>query len=206
MKSFRILLLAAFVVLCTAQAHADPIPTGDPIIRTGGGSAGTMMLLADPAAPAGIITPDFTIVSPSGSSPATSPCELFQFGNLTSTSPACLFENNINPSGVGLDIAQLVFDVGGLTPHTAVSCDVVTLVGSPFAKCTPGTADASGKAEVKFFDGLIPFHTDFTLNFEGFPANTSFVTTAGIVPEPGTLALFLGGIGALLVRRRLCAR
>lgn len=204
MKSFRILLLAAFVVLCTAQAQADSIPTGDPIIRTGGGgSAGAVMLFADPAAPAGIITPDFTIESPSGSSPATSPCILIQ-GTLMTSSPECLFENDITRKGAGLAIAQLLFDVGGLTPGTAVGCDFLT--GSPFTKCIPGTANASGEAHVAFFDGLIPFHTDFTLDFEGFPANTSFVTTAGIVPEPGTLALFLGGIGALLVRRRLCAR
>ncbi len=155
---------------------------------------------------AGIITPDFTISSATGTSPGTSPCVLIQFGVVTSVSPDCFFENDINPSGVGLTITQLVFDVAGIDP-TTVTCDTKIMgIAGPFADCGVEPLPGGGGTQATFFDGSIPFHSDFRLDFEGFPPATSFGGVAGVVPEPGTLVLFLGGIGALLARRRLRAR
>jgi hypothetical protein len=75
---------------------------------------------------------------------------------------------------------------------------------------------------VKFFGGPgIPFGDDFSLGFRGFNANAGFhvnaissasnqavmsALAATSTPEPGTLVLLVGGIGALLVRRRSRAR
>lgn len=191
MKLLWIAVLSLLVVFCASAAHANTIPI-DPIIRTGGDP---------PAAPAGIITPDFTIESPTGTSPAGSPCLLFQFGFLTSTSPACLFENDINLGGIGEAITQLSLDISGVNP-TSVSCGF--LAGSPFDECAVAPL-AGGGTRVLFSQGSIPFHSDFTLEFEGFPKSSSFSTTASI-PEPGTLALLLGGIGALGVGRKLRIR
>ena len=200
MNSLRIAAIGSLLLLCSAQARADSIPTGDPIVKTGGGGTGAPIRLGDPA-PAGIITPDFTIFSSSGTSPGTSPCVLIQ-GGIVTTSPTCLFENDIAPNGVGLTIISLTFDAPSIPFGPGDLCNF--LPGSPFSQCGVDPLPGGG-TQFSFFAGSIPFHTDFTLDFEGFPANTSFSATAGI-PEPGTLALFLGGIGALLARRRLCAR
>ena len=205
MKSLRIAVLGLFVVMCAAPAHGDSIKPGDPTIKQGGG---------DPASPTPIISPAFYILSQSGSSPASSPCELFQsIGGMvvmTGTSPTCLFENVINPSGVGQNITSLVFDV--LNPGGTVTCALINTIN--FKICTPGTFE--GGAEVTFSNGSIPFQTDFSLQFIGFPENTKAGcspistcpqnATTSPVPEPGTLVLFFGGIGALLIGRGLRAR
>ena len=205
MKSLRIAVLGLFVVMCAAPAHGDSIKPGDPTIKQGGG---------DPASPTPIISPAFYILSQSGSSPASSPCELFQsIGGvvvMTGTSPTCLFENVINPSGVGQNITSLVFDV--LNPGGTVTCALINTIN--FKICTPGTFE--GGAEVTFSNGSIPFQTDFSLQFIGFPENTQAGcspistcpqnATTSPVPEPGTLVLFFGGIGALLIGRGLRAR
>ena len=195
MKSLRIAALGLFVVLWATPAHGDSMKPGDPTIKQGGG---------DPSFPTGIIVPDFTILSSSGSSPATSPCKLTELG-MTFTSPSCFFENDINPSGTGETITKLVFDIATVSPST-VSCQLINMVD--FATCEIGSFDDGGTM-VTFLGGKgIPFHGDFTLNFVDFPENTSFsgVSTATVVPEPNTLALFLAGIGALLIGRGLRAR
>ncbi len=187
MKLTRTLFLVCFVAVFAAAAHADTALPKDPIIKTGGG---------DPV-PAGIIITSFTISSSTGTSPGTSPCVLDQNGIMT-TSPSCFFENDITVNGTGLTIAQLIFDMPTIDPST-VTCGFLT--GSPFSMCGVDSLPGGG-TQVTFFDGSIPFHTDFTLDFEGFPAGQKFGGTASPVPEPGTLALLLGGLGALLTRCR----
>jgi len=207
MKSLRIVGLSFVVVLWAIPAHADSIP--DPHYKTGGaaGGGGAVFQFAGAPAPAAIITPDFSISSASGASPATSPCVLIQ-GTIHTTSPLCDFKDEITINGVGQAITQLLFDVGGLKPGTPVSCGF--LPGSPFAKCTPGTANAGGMAQVTFFDGSIQYNGVFSLEYgspsDPFPHNTTTGATASVSPEPGTLALFLGGIGALLIGRKLRPR
>jgi hypothetical protein len=194
MNSLRAVVLSLVVVLWVIPAQASTIPP-DPRIKQGGG---------DPSSPTGIIVADFTILSPSGTSPATSPCKLTELGT-TFTSPSCFFENDINPSGTGLAITKLVFDIGTVSP-TSVSCALINMVN--FATCAVGPF-GDGGTMVTFSGGPgIPFHGDFTLNFDDFPKNSSFggVATANAIPEPNTLALFLAGIGALLIGRRLRSR
>jgi len=130
---------------------------------------------------------------------------------MTGTSPTCLFENVINPSGVGQNITSLVFDV--LNPGGTVTCALINTIN--FKECNVAPFDDGG-AMVTFSNGSIPFQTDFSLQFTGFPENTQAGcspistcppnTTTSPVPEPGTLVLFFGGIGALLIGRGLRAR
>jgi hypothetical protein len=196
MKIFCAALLSTLILGLTAPAKADQLPGGDPHIRTGGSLPSAPE--SSGSAPAGIIDQSFTIDSPTGSSPGpNSPCLLMQ-GGFTTVSPSCLFENDISVSGVAQTITSLVFDVGGVSPST-VTCGELT--GSPFADCSV-TSLGSLEAQITFDDGSIPFHTDFSLQIVGFPQDSSFGATAALAPEPGTLALLLGGLGTLLARLR----
>jgi hypothetical protein len=206
MKSLRIVAFSLVVVLWAVPAHADSIP--DPHFKTGGaGGGGAVFQFASQSVPAAIITQDFSISSPSGASPADGPCFLIQ-GPFTTQSNLCDFKNEINVGGLGVAITKLLFDVGGLKAGTLVSCGF--LAGSPFARCTSGTANADGFAQVTFFDGSVPFDAVFSLEYgsptDPFPPNSKSGVTASVSPEPGTLALFLGGIGALLIGRKLRPR
>jgi hypothetical protein len=189
----RVILFGLFVVFCSMVGKADQIPAGDPIIKTGGRGTGALHPLGlEPAlVPTIIITPNFIITSPTGNSPGTSSCVLMQ-GILKNSSPDCSFENGISNNGVPTTITSLIFDAPTINPST-VNCGFLT--GSPFASCDVDPLTGGG-TQVTFSDGSIPFHTDFTLDFEGFPPNTSFGTTAA-VPEPGTFELLLiGGLAA----------
>lgn len=193
----RIGFFVALLMCSVAVAKADQIPVGDPVVKTGG--AGGQGGSPSSSSPAGIIIADFTILSPSGTSPGTSPCILIQSGIMT-TSPECLFENDITLSGTGQTITELVFDAPGVPPNT-VTCGFGN--GSPFSGCGVDPFGENG-SEISFFGGSIPFHSDFSLDFEGFPNNFSFTSTATTSsPEPGTLVLLLAGLGAgaLLMRR-----
>lgn len=198
----RIFLLTLFVVVGFTVGKADQIPAGDPIIRTGGRGTGAVANLGTPPAPAAIITSSFTITSPSGTSPATSACVLKQ-GGLTTISKSCLFENDISNNDVPATITSLVFDAPTIPFGSSDQCGF--LPGSPFAMCGVDPLTGGG-TQWTFTDGSIPFHTDFTLDFEGFPKNTSFGGTASVSPEPATLGLFLTGLAAAFVRKRARAK
>jgi hypothetical protein len=191
MKSLRIAVLSLVVLLWVVPVQGSTIPP-DPSIKQGG---------FDPSSPTPIVLSDFTIVSPSGTSPATSPCEVME-GSLTFTSPSCLFQDVINPSGTGQNITKLVFDVG----VSGVTCALVNNID--FAHCTAVPFDDGGTM-VTFSGGKgIPYQGQFTLNFFGFPKDTDFggTSTTSPIPEPNTLTLFLAGVGALLIGRRLRPR
>lgn len=201
MKAFRIALLVALAAAVASFAFADQIPSGDPVVKTGGGlpAAAPSFATTSTMAPAAIITTSFDIVSPTGTSPGTSPCDLMQ-GTITTVSPDCFFQNQITVNGAGEAITMLTFDAVGVDPST-VNCGFLT--GSPFSACGVDPLGTNG-TQVTFSDGTIPFGSDFTLDFEGFPANFDFGTTAtATTPDPGTLTLVLAGGLALLVRRRL---
>ena len=208
MKTLGVAALSLVLALWAVPAHADSIPP-DPHFKTGGagGGTGAVFRFAGQPAFATIIIPDFSILSPSGASPATSPCFLIQ-STIKTQSNLCEFKNDITVGGVAVAISKLVFDVGGLIPGTLVNCGF--LAGSPFANCTPGTANADGFAQVTFSNGSVPFDAVFSLEYgsptDPFPPNSKSGVTASVSPEPGTLALFLGGIGALLIGRKLRPR
>ena len=197
MKSLRIVALAAFVVLCTAVAFADSIPPPDPVIRGGGGTGSVP-----------ITSSVFTILTKSGMSPTDgTPCILIQGGNSTSAD-GCIFRNDITTPPGDKTIQQLVV-VASPTYSGSLTCLLSTALGGPssFTGCAP-----SGPV-VRFFGGPgIPFGGDFSFGFRGFNPNAVFTVIASFgpvtkapvtsTPEPGTLVLFVGGIGALLVRRR----
>ena len=193
MKILRGVMLVIFVGFATFIAVAGELPAGDPHIKTGGGGGG----LSDTTfGPAGIVTTSFTIESPTGTSPGTSPCFLIE-GGLTIESPKCFFENDITTDGVGDTITELTFDALGI-PASTVTCGF--LAGSPFTSCS--VEAITGGTAVNFTGGSIPFHTDFTLDFSGFPQNFNFGSTATVTPEPATVALLLTGLCPLLLRRR----
>ena len=190
MKLLRIVTLAALVVLSRVLVLADSIPTGDPVIRSGGGSASVP-----------ITSPKFSILTRTGNSPTDgSPCFLIQ-GGVSTPAPGCFFSNDIKR---GAPIAALVFDVSKTDFSGTLSCQLATKLGGPslyFETCIPAIA-TDGDGMVTFSGGTgIPFGKDFSMGFAEFNANTIFNGTAE-TPEPGTLALFVSGLGALLVRRR----
>jgi hypothetical protein len=195
MTRLRVLLLAIAVALVVPLAHADSIPIGDPVVKTGGSPPA-----APGSAPAAIITLNFIIESPSGTSPGTSPCDLIQ-GPFTTVSPLCFFQNEISISGQGQTINMLTFDALGINSNT-VSCDLLT--GSPFSQCGVDPLGNNAGTQITFFDGLIPFGGEFTLDFGGFPKNFTFGTTATATPDPSTFGLvLLGGLAALIARRKM---
>ena len=195
------------MVLYAAQAEADSVPIGDPVIRSGGGTGSVP-----------ITSTKFSILTPTGNSPTDgSDCFLIQ-GGVSTEAPGCFFSNDIKR---GFTIDTLVFVVttdfsGNLT------CALSTLLGgaSSFTHCNAGGQVAD------FYGGPgIPYGDDFSMGFRGFNLNTTFLGVAvlggddlsmgsrglnadtgfhgtAVVPEPGTLALCVSGIGALLVRRR----
>jgi hypothetical protein len=198
-----VIVLSVLTIGLSTVARADQLQGNDPKIQTGGplsASSSLASFVLTAAAPAGIITATFTIESPSGTSPGTSPCLLIQ-GTTMTTSPKCYFENDITTDGVANTITSLTFDALGINPSTA-SCGF--LAGSPFTVC--GVDAIPGGTAFDFSGGSIAFHQDFSLSFEGFPANFDFSTTATITPEPGTLFLLLPGLGSLVLFRRRTSR
>jgi hypothetical protein len=199
MKAVHVIVLCTLTLGLSAIASADQLPPNDPQIKTGGplaASSAASALHPSLPAPGAIITAAFTIESPSGSSPGTSACILIQ-GPFMTTSPQCYFENDITTDGVGDTIGGLTFVAPGINPAT-VNCGF--LAGSAFSTC--GVDAIPGGTEIDFGGGSIPFHTNFTLDFDGFPADFSFSTTASTTPEPSTLALLLAGLGSLAIRRK----
>jgi hypothetical protein len=193
-----VVVCGVLAVFSAATAKADQLSGSDPRVALGGDP---------PSAPAGIITTSFSIVSPSGTSPATSPCVLMQ-GGISTSSPNCLFENDISVSGVGETIYSLTLDAVGVAPSTA-TCGFLT--ASPLKDCGVDPLPSGNGTQFSFDVGSIPFHNDFTLSFTGFPSNFDFAVQAGTtsttVPEPGTLALLLTGMGlaTLRIRRQIRA-
>lgn len=171
-------LLLLFV--SAAGAWADSIPPNDPRIIIGAGSGS-----------ADIITPNFTIFSPTGTSPGTSPCTLIQ-GPFSKVEKDCVFENSIGAAITGLD-----FVVGGVNA-SSVTCQ--NLANSAFSGCEVQTTPNG--VDVGFFGGSIPDEGEFQVQLLGFPANTDFNTTASLAPEPATIALVLSGLGGLLTLRK----
>jgi|SRR6516164_4590056 len=167
---------------------ANPTPARDATVSMGGGTAGGASAIS---------VARFSVESPSGSSPVTSPCILIQDATQT-TSPLCLFDN---AESAGTQITSLNLVETNVAFGSTGSCGV--LPGSPLSGCSV-LALPGGGFEFTFFGGVIPLHTNFALNLAGFPRNQVFTATATIssVPEPGTLGLLICGLAALLLGPR----
>ena len=181
------MLLSLAIVVFVNGTAANATPTAHLTISMGGASGGGASAISRAS---------FSVESPSGSSPATSPCILIQGATQTS-SPLCLFENDESD---GAQITSLSLDETNVAFGSTGSCAV--LAASPLSKCSV-LALPLGGFQFTFFGGSIPFHTDFTLDFAAFPPNQTFTATDTIstAPEPDTLVLLIGGLGAFLTFR-----
>ena len=180
-------LIAAMAIVSAPVAKADSLPPGDPRIQVGGA------MIDDPTP---IFTQDFSIVSPSGSSPATSPC-LADQGAFVFTAPGCQFLNVINPGGTGQPIDQMIFDFPTVDA-ASMTCGNVDGAVVVFTNPCSISPDGFGGTLITFSGGLIPFDSIFSITMDGFDEGT----TGGVIantPEPGTLLLLLVGFVALLV-------
>ena len=187
--------LVAALAFAVPVAKADGLPPGDPQIK----AAGDDVI----GAPSPIFTTNFSITSPTGTSPVSngseenpgSDCFLSE-GGFSFDTPTCQFVNVVVSDGVGMDIDALFFSLPSIAP-SSVSC-FTSIEGdtSDFGNCVV-TSDGGGGSNVVFNDGLIPYGTVFTLAFGGFPAGFTSAVYAN-VPEPTTLPLLLIGFVALL--------
>ena len=188
MKSVRAILLGLGLLLLSVPLWADQIPGNDPRIIIGSGTG---------SLPVGFT---FLFGSPSGSSPATSPCVVNGIPEAD-----CVFQNSTNST-----FTSLTVDIDTtLPPGSVLDCGIA--IGGPFNTCSIG-ADSDGFfATFTGGPGVLPAG-DFSVTVDGWNPDTDFgVGANGMIPpdpgtpEPGTLGLFLTGIGGLGValRRRL---
>lgn len=178
MRIFRVMLLGGLVVLFGGVALADPVPIRDP---------------------------EIVLV---GTDPTSTPVEGLSFS---------FFANN---QGIGIFPFQNIsgrdwFNVAILTsPPTPCS----SIVGRSNVFGNFSCQDLSGGQVQMLFSGVGTFGelffpgivngAFFTINLgpltDPWTANERFDAQANVpVPEPATLALFLTGLGALVMRRKL---
>lgn len=190
MKSLRLILVALGILLLSAPAWADSAPVGDPRVIIGGGMG---------SLPVGFT---FLFGSPSGSSPATSPCTV---GNVSV--PDCVFQNSTSTT-----FTSLTLDADVSLPQGAeLECGIT--IGGPFTACSINT-DADGVFATFTGGPGVLASGDFSVTVDGWNPDTDFgVGANGMTPpdpgtpEPGTIMLTLTGLGALaLALRRRMAR
>ncbi len=193
MKLLRVGLVAGLVVLFASVGFAQTIdPSG---ILVGGGTNLTL-------------GPGQTSFSLAGLSAANCPVDF----------PANFCLGVLNASGinfVNLD-ATFTFDV---SPGTVINMDTTSCVdmvagfAQEFMNCVVEsamlTSSTTGMIEIRWFNGSIPTQvvpdpatSDFFLALKGNGLSNPGGSALANVPEPGTMALFLTGIGALVARRR----
>jgi len=186
MKSLRAIVLGLGMLLVGMPLWADQIPGNDPRIIIGSGSG---------SLPVGST---FLFGSPSGTSPATSPCVVDGIPEAD-----CVFKNSTNST-----FTSLAFDVDTtLPPGSMLGCTT----GGPFTTCSIGPDGDGIFATFTGGPGVLP-GGDFSIAVAGWSPDTDFgVGANGMTPpdpgtpEPGTVGLFLTGIGGLgiALRRRL---
>ena len=177
----RLLLLAACIAVLAAIGQADTL--NDPHIIVGNGGSGFPVGLDTIS----VFGNSFSFISPSGSSPATSPCVVGETQDID-----CTFINMDRSGDFGVTWTSLTFQI--LPNQPGLTCDP----GPFFAEC--GIDSELGI--VTFTGGSgIPFGAEFQMMVDGFLPGTEFDATAN-VPEPATLILLATGVGAFIRRRR----
>ena len=173
MSFLRLVVIGMIVGMCAVAAHADSI--NDPTI-----------IIRDPACQPPGCTPVGT--SFSFSTPAGGTGGLF-FNN---ASGADWFNLKLVESGVPADAISCVTDVFS-------NCSVSTVNGITTILLSGIGGDFSGIIAGQNFS-IVFGCTSGTC--DPWPGNLNF-TAAANVPEPGTMALLLTGIGAIVSRRKL---
>lgn len=172
---FRVAILVLLAALCAPLANADTIPGSDPRI-----------IINDPPC-----TTFFTI---------TSPQFTFQ-ADATGQGVICI-EN-----GTGMLLFNLSITV--IQPSGTIFPTDFFCGGDAFQNCA---FTQSGNMINIFFSGVnatfpglrdgFEFEIDLTSPGGGWGSDAQFSALAN-VPEPGTLTLFLAGLGTLVARRRI---
>ena len=188
MNRLRLMVLGLGVFLLSAPAWSDQVPGNDPRIIIGNGSG---------SLPVGST---FLFGSPTGSSPATSPCVVNGIPEAD-----CVFQNATNST-----FTSLTFDIDTtLPPGSVLDCGIA--IGGPFNNCSIG-ADADGYLATFTGGPGVLAAGDFSVTVDGWNPGTDFgVGANGNIPpdpgtpEPGTVGLFLTGISGLAItlRRKL---
>lgn len=181
MQLRRFLQLAACVLVLVGMSFANSL--NDPKIIVGGGG--------------NIPTPDtitvqgnqFSFISPSGTSPATSPCIVGEQQDLD-----CTFINGNNYTWT-----SLTFFIDPVQGN--LSCDGGFFFGGCSVNNQLGIITFVQCFQDFCGSGIGPGN-EFQMIVEGFEQNTGFTGNANSVPEPGSFVLMLTGVAAFLRRRR----
>jgi len=184
MKISRLCLLVSLALLCTGLAFADSIPDPKIIIRgvQGGGFA------------------------PLSHCPETGCTQVgmnFEFSVPNHGSGTLFFTNASGKNWTSLKLIE-----------TGVPAEAVTCAQSLFLSCTVRTLE-NGSVEI-LLSGVKGRHnpragiengSNFSIGFacvdkNCWPAGLAFTAHASSAPEPGTIALMMTGVGAILSRRK----
>jgi PEP-CTERM motif-containing protein len=147
-----------------------------------------------------VTDPTIIIRGASGSAPAGLPVGL----NFTFSSPKGGFGNLFFTNASGKNWTSLTLIENGV-PAVDITCST-----NLFLACTKITLE-NGSVEIILsgVKGLNPHNgilngQSFAITFSNWPKNpVEFTAHAGTVPEPGTIALMLTGLGALAARRKV---
>ncbi len=182
MQMRRLLQFAACVLVLAGLSFADSM--GDPKIVIGGNGGQPFLNTVT-------VGNNFSFLSPSGTSPGTSPCIVE--GEIQDND--CSFIN-----GTSSTWSSLVFKITPVQGN--LSCDG----GTFFLQCSVNDQLGIITFDMCNSDGCgtgIGPGAFFTTSVEGFLQDSNFdVTATSLTPEPATVVLMLTGAGAFFRRRR----